>query len=406
VQLSALTTVGEHPARRQPAVGRGRRLLVGIFVLGAAGVSPTARAEPFVPPHDQQVLEQVPAGGHFSARTGHGRIDDALPDAIARAQTYIRLSRRTGDPRFAGRAEALLAPWWRQRRAPAEALLVRALIRQHRHEFAAALRDLDTVLALEPRNPQALLTRATIHQVTGDYDAARSSCLRLLGAASDLTAVTCVASVSSLSGRAEAAFETLNQALQDHPRSRAEERQWALGVLADIAVRMGRHGQAERLFARALSAAPPDVYLLTRYADFLLERRRFDEVLARLQGYGSVDALALRRTRALHQLGLPGAGSETRALTRRLEQMQRRGDSHPGFQARAHLYILEQPADALHFALRNWATQREPEDTQLVLEAALAAGQPRAARPVLEWLDRSGLEDVRLDSLRRRLRAS
>ena len=53
--------------------------------------------------------------------------------------------------------------------------------------------------------------------------------------------------------------------------------------------------------------------------------------------------------------------------------------------------LLDRPARALQLARENWATQREPADARILLEAALAAGDPAAARPVLDWLERTGL---------------
>ncbi|MDQ2694168.1 MAG: hypothetical protein M3Z21_02095, partial [Pseudomonadota bacterium] len=72
-------------------------------------------------------------------------------------------------------------------------------------------------------------------------------------------------------------------------------------------------------------------------------------------------------------------------------------------QARAALHLLRRPDEALDLALRNWAVQREPWDARLVLEAALAAGNPAAAGPVLEWLKETGLEDARLAALMQRI---
>ena len=42
--------------------------------------------------------------------------------------------------------------------------------------------------------------------------------------------------------------------------------------------------------------------------------------------------------------------------------------------------LRERPGEALALALANWAVQREPADARIVLEAALAAGEPAAAR--------------------------
>ena len=53
----------------------------------------------------------------------------------------------------------------------------------------------------------------------------------------------------------------------------------------------------------------------------------------------------------------------------------------------------------MRLAEANWAVQREPWDARLLLEAALAADQPGAARRALDWLAASHLEDLRLSEL-------
>ena len=72
-------------------------------------------------------------------------------------------------------------------------------------------------------------------------------------------------------------------------------------------------------------------------------------------------------------------------------------------EARFTLHLLDQPGEALELARRNWATQREPADARVLLEAALAASKPAAAQPVLEWLERTGLEHVGIEALVDRL---
>ena len=53
--------------------------------------------------------------------------------------------------------------------------------------------------------------------------------------------------------------------------------------------------------------------------------------------------------------------------------------------------------------VENWARQRGPADARILLEAALAAGAPEAARPVLEWLQATRIEDVALSRLAEQL---
>jgi hypothetical protein len=47
-------------------------------------------------------------------------------------------------------------------------------------------------------------------------------------------------------------------------------------------------------------------------------------------------------------------------------------------------------------ALENWKEQREPRDALVVLEAAAAAKDAKAAAPVLQWLEESRFESERL----------
>jgi hypothetical protein len=82
-----------------------------------------------------------------------------------------------------------------------------------------------------------------------------------------------------------------------------------------------------------------------------------------------------------------------------------RGDvSHRREEARFALHLSKRASDALRLAEANWTVQREPWDARLLLEAALAAGAPISARPVLDWLTTSHLEDDQIRRLASRLK--
>jgi hypothetical protein len=101
-----------------------------------------------------------------------------LDVAVLLAQFYIAQARASGDLRFLGYAEAVLAPGVAESTptpAPA-ALVLQATVQQSRHEFAAALRTLDRSLAVAPGNAQAWLTRATVLRVLGRYSEAQVAC--------------------------------------------------------------------------------------------------------------------------------------------------------------------------------------------------------------------------------------
>jgi hypothetical protein len=84
--------------------------------------------------------------------------------------------------------------------------------------------------------------------------------------------------------------------------------------------------------------------------------------------------------------------------------MRQRGDeSHLRDAARFTLLLEGQPREALAMAKRNWDRQRAAGDAGILLEAALAAGDPSAAQPVLDWIAQTRIEDVTLIALAQRL---
>ncbi len=117
-----------------------------------------------------------------------------------------------------------------------------------------------------------------------------------------------------------------------------------------------------------------------------------------------IDPLLLRLALAERRLGARTFDEHLALLQDRFDAARRRGDSvHLREEARFTLHLLDRPGEALELARRNWATQREPADARVLLEAALAASQPAAAQPVLDWLDRTGLEHVGIEALVDRL---
>ncbi|MEO8628641.1 MAG: hypothetical protein ABI612_11150, partial [Betaproteobacteria bacterium] len=150
-----------------------------LVVVALCAASP-AHAVPFVPTDDQQVLETLPFSPRDPAmrelqilRVRQMQQPNSMPIAVQTARRYIELGRTTGDPRYSGYAQAALGPWWQQPDPPRDVLVLRATLRQHVHQFDAALADLDLALKHNPRDSQARLTRATVYQVRGEFDAAR-----------------------------------------------------------------------------------------------------------------------------------------------------------------------------------------------------------------------------------------
>jgi Flp pilus assembly protein TadD len=370
-------------------------------------LSPTATwAAPFLPTDDSQVIERLPtpAGGTKrelrDLRDALAKNPDDLGLAVRLARRYVEIGRTEADPRYYGHAEALLQPWWRLAVPPADVLLLRATLRQNRHEFSAALADLSAVLTAEPRNPQAWLTQAVILQVVGRHDEARRSCARLALLAPALVTAACIADVASVSGQAATAYALLRPAVEAATDADPALREWSLSVLAEVAARAGDDAAAERHYRAALALGIKDVYLLGSYADFLLDQGRPVEVRDLLAGEIRIDPLLLRLALAEAKLGAPELGEHVAALQARFATARLRGDRvHRREEARFTLRLLGQPTEALRLAREDWEAQREGADARLVLEAALAVGAPEQAADVLAWLKETGLEDRQIAAL-------
>ncbi len=387
-----------------------RRQLASTLVALAIALSPAAGlwAAPYVPAGEGEVLEQLPTATSPLARElaeerrALAREPENLGLASALAWRYVEAGRSEGDPRWAGLAEGVLAPWISRNEPPDEVLLLRATLRQNRHDFAGADRDLAQLLARDPRSAQAWLTRAVIAKVRGDLAAAERFCMPLFRLADALTATTCLADVASLGGRAVAAERALSRALEAAPDAPAAQRQWALVTRAEMRERLGRAREAEAGYRAALELAP-DSYTLAALADLLLDARRPREVLDLLQGETRSDGLLLRRALAQQQLGDPALSAHVRELAARFDAGELRGERlHLGEEARFAL-AFGAPRDALALARENFLVQREPRDARALLEAALAAGNVTAAMPALDWLAQTRIEDVRLRRLAARL---
>ncbi len=397
-------------AMPKPALVARLTLLLLAACCGAATV-----AAPYTPKDGAQVIETLPRRSDTIQQDLHRMRKELwkrphdLGLATRLAQRYIALGRSEADPRYFGYAQAALAPWWQQAAPPVQVRLLRAILRQSTHHFDAALADLDGVLAFEPHNAQAWLTRATIQTVRGDYNGATASCARVSNLSSQLVAMTCIANIGAANGRARSSEQMLELTLQRSSGADQHIQLWALTLLAEMAARRDDPAAAETRFKAALALAPGDTYLLGAYADFLLDRQRPAEVIALLGKSTRIDALLLRRALALKQRGTDAQAlaADVAELTARFDAAMRRGDSvHQREQARFELALRGNAASALKLAQHNWAVQKEAADVRIYLEAAAGAGDTGAAKPVLDWIAAHQVEDVVALRLARQLTRS
>jgi Tfp pilus assembly protein PilF len=371
-------------------------------------LAPLAHGTPYTPKNGSDVIERLPRRAdpaqqelmRLRAQLAADPNNRALATAIA--QRYISTARSETDPRYYGYAQAALAPWWSQSAPPNDVRLLRATLLQSTHQFPAAMDDLNAIVAAEPTNAQAWLTRATVQTVRGEYAGATASCAHLSSVANELATITCIANVAAMNGRLAKSDALLETALRRGGDGDPGMQTWVLTLLAEMAVRRGDAIVAEQRFRAALALAPRDSYLLGACADFLLDQKRAPEAARLVADQTRVDGLLLRYALALQQM--PGQADALRRadaeLKARFDAAMQRGDSvHRREQARYELQLHGDARTALALAQQNWTVQKEAADMRVLLEAAVKAGDRQAAAPVLDWVRNNAVEDVALSRL-------
>jgi tetratricopeptide (TPR) repeat protein len=391
---------------------RGRRKLA-VLALGAIGLAAAlttaafiapdravAAAPTFVPLDPMQIVATVPPRDptEVAARQALAASPDRVELAVDLARADLARYRTLSDPRYLGRAQATLGRWWKLVEPPPDVLLLRATIEQAIHQFPEARADLDRLVQLRPTDAQAQLTRAVVATITADYAAARDSCRAVAALASPIVTATCEAPLDAIAGKADEAYARLARLAGAARSGDAGVRGWALTQLAELAYMRGDTDAAAAHLAGALALDPDDAYARNLLADVLMATGHAADASRLLAGREQIDSHLVRRAIAEHDLHGPDATRLVAAMRDRIAAAAERGDRiHLREEARFTLAVDLDAARAVRIARDNWAVQRELADARLLAEAAVAAGDREAARPVIAWARVTGVRDATLD---------
>jgi hypothetical protein len=167
---------------------------------------------------------------------------------------------------------------------------------------------------------------------------------------------------------------------------------WAIGLLGEIALLQGDDVDARGHLTNVLSRDPDALRERLMLADLLLRSGEAAAVLPLLSAAPETDGVLLRRALAARTLGERDGAIETVLADRVRLNLDLGLDAHAREDAMFFLLLADDPEMALDRARSNWALQHEFEDAQLLIDAAVAAGRPAEALPVLDWIEREGVE--------------
>jgi len=392
-----------------------RLLLLALFIAAPALLTEPLLAEPQRPASDDTVVEHLPKQHRILAanlampplpENANNLTHLDMENTIIRAKHYLALARQYADPRLLGFAQSSIAPWINTPTPATELLVLQAMIKQADHQFQAALPYLNAALQQQPDHPQALLTRAAIQHVIGNYPAALTDCKRLVSRVATIISYTCIATTTGLSGQLAKSLSLLqrivnnmtdvNNAADVNP----EQYQWVISSMADMAERLNQPALAAQYYQRAIADQNTDNYVNEAYAEFLVQTEQYQLLLQFCQQSPSSDGLLVKQAFAEQQLNHANASITVDLLKKRFARAQTRGDQkHLREQAYFYLHVLDTPEKALALSRENWSHQREPIDTLLYFKAAIQQQDNQAIREITHWVNASGFQDARLDAL-------
>ena len=368
------------------------RVLLGAAALLCFPWAAFAEAQALRPQSDSEVIERLPP-----RVKAVGKLGTADPASAAKAaQEWIRLARREADPRYLGRAQAVLAPWWDKPEAPADIAVLQATVQQSRHEFEAARLTLAATLKRAPDHAQGWLTMATLERLQGRYKAALAACEAVQRAGAALYAQACALETRSLQGdtdQASRGFASVIAQITD-PGVAA----WLRSLQAEHLERAGQDAAALQSYTTSLKLES-DGYTALALADLLLRTAKPRDALAALANQPLSDAVLLRRAYALKLDGKPEWKQARDELQERFAASAARGDDatlHARELALAALWLAEDLPSAAKHAQVNWQLQKEPLDWLIAFKCVNASTNPAFFATLKGALSDSGLHDERL----------
>jgi tetratricopeptide (TPR) repeat protein len=312
---------------------------------------------------------------------------------LALASAYLDRARSLREPRYFGRAEALLAPRALAAGAGADVRRLHAGTLQHRHAFAEATALLDALIRENPRDGHSRLQRASIRLTQGDFAGAREDCSQLVTVRGSLasTGYACLAQALAGSGELQRARVLLDSVPLHSPAFEPSARAYLLATRAELRERAGDLAGATADYREASQLAPHDDSIRAAWSDVLRAAGDDDEAREPLDVANPGLALLVRRV-AVEQ------GGERAMLERRAREWLAleiaRGDATHDREAALLALARDDAAGALIVARRNFDTQRELADVRVLARAIARTGDRDARRRLEDWLRSTNYQDA------------
>jgi hypothetical protein len=372
------------------------RLLPTLLAVAAATLAPgavAAAADRFVPADPGFVVARVnPLDETLRGLIATWRAQpESEGPVLALGQAFVERARNQREPRYFGRAEALLAPLAVRPGSNAALRRLYAETLQFRHAFVPAEVVLETLLSENVRDADARLQRASLRLTRGDFAGARADCAQLVThRVLAPAAFACMATGLAGSGELARGRLLLDTLAADAASIEPDTRAYLLATRAELCERAADLAGATAGYREAVRLAPHDDSIRAALADVLLAQGDY-AASPILQVENPSLALLVRRVPLAR-------GSERDALVKRAQDWlaleAARGDAIHHREAALLALATGEPVLALFEARRNFETQRELADVRVLARAVTSAGDADARAALEQWLRDTGYQDV------------
>ncbi|MES2662785.1 MAG: tetratricopeptide repeat protein [Pseudomonadota bacterium] len=384
--------------------------VINFFLLNSKNIQNNNSATRYIPKDNAVILNKVTSRSNFSTPNQLANTKD-LTGTLQLAENYFNQLRLTGDSRYVSYIQLLLNPWLKSSSVDHNIVLLQALVYQYQHEFAKSLEQFDRALQLNSEDVRTYYYRAYVYLAMGKPKLAYADCIRSFQLSVLLT-ISCTSLAESRMGFAQKASEKLFLALQkiEAQTNSSQELGEAFFTLAQIEFQRGQFQSADKNFQQALIYQPNNISILTAYTDLLLHTQKHTAAKAILDKAPTHSYLKVRLAITTQHLERNKnlfnfwKKSKSNVLEKELDEhftLQNILDDKPlGRDYILYLIEIKKLYDkALTAALKNWTIHQEPEDAYLVLKSAQLSQAPKKSKPVMEWVQKSALEDSRIDDL-------
>jgi len=311
-----------------------------------------------------------------------------LKDVINDATRFVDYGLEHADPRYLAYAQGLLSPWWLDKIGPEELFFLRANIKQHAHDFGAAIDDLSLILKQNSQNVQALLLRANAYRVKGELINSIKDCQHLLLLTDALVTLNCLAQVNIFAKEPTESARQLKQLFNLTKNIAPLLEVEVHTTLAQLYLAAGNLELAEKYYLQALKLRPNSKFLINQYTQLLLQLGQWQLALNFLPPTLNNNNALIQRAIASQALQLPETDALITELKQRFEQAQIRGYLDISKDLAAFfLYLDPHPDKALRYAYLNWQHQKEMSDLRLLLNASKAVNDESITAEIQQWLN-------------------